>query len=54
MVMPQLQDKVIYEIVQMAQIEGYKTGGTIHIVTIKLVLQQIILMDVPRLLHGCR
>jgi hypothetical protein len=29
---PLLQDKVLYEIVQMAQLDGYKTGGTIHIV----------------------
>jgi len=30
--MPQLQDKVVYEIVQMSQLDGYKTNGTIHIV----------------------
>jgi 2-oxoglutarate dehydrogenase E1 component len=23
---------ILYEIVQMAQLDGYKTGGTIHIV----------------------
>jgi 2-oxoglutarate dehydrogenase E1 component len=33
---------ILYEIVQMAQLDGYKTGGTIHIViNNKLVLQQI-------------
>jgi 2-oxoglutarate dehydrogenase E1 component len=31
---------ILYEIVQMAQLDGYKTGGTIHIViNNKLVLQ---------------
>jgi 2-oxoglutarate dehydrogenase E1 component len=30
---------ILYEIVQMAQLDGYKTGGTIHIN--KLVLQRI-------------
>ena len=24
---------VVYEAIQMAQLDGYKTGGTIHIVT---------------------
>ena len=33
MVMQQLQVKVlVYEVVQMAQLDGYKTNGTIHIV----------------------
>jgi 2-oxoglutarate dehydrogenase E1 component len=27
-----LQEGILYEIVQMAQLDGYKTGGTIHIV----------------------
>jgi 2-oxoglutarate dehydrogenase E1 component len=31
---------ILYEIVQMAQLDGYKTGGTIHLLLItKLVLQ---------------
>jgi 2-oxoglutarate dehydrogenase E1 component len=32
----------LYEIIQMAQLDGYKTGGTIHMsLTIKLVLPPI-------------
>jgi hypothetical protein len=29
-VMPLAGQGILYEIVQMAQLDGYKTGGTIH------------------------
>jgi 2-oxoglutarate dehydrogenase complex dehydrogenase (E1) component-like enzyme len=45
---------ILYEIVQMAQLDGYKTGGTIHIiVTTKLVLQQILRCPIFNLLYRC-
>jgi hypothetical protein len=40
---------ILYEIAN-GTIGGYKTGGTIHIVINQVDLQQIILMDVPRLI----
>jgi hypothetical protein len=45
---------ILYEIVQMAQLDGYKTGGTILLLLItKLVLQLTFRCSFFDLLYGC-